>query len=62
MQTVVIAETPDWMKYLEIPPTDHTVEKIDTILAKRMKEFMRTRKEKSSIQTIDTHLYLCLYN
>ncbi len=46
MQTVEMVETPDWMKYLETPPTDHVVEKIDTILAKRMKEFMRTRKNK----------------
>ncbi len=37
----------DWAQYLETPQVNRKVEKIDAILAKRMKEFMRTKKRKS---------------
>jgi len=47
MDTVKIVEAPDWMKYVETPQVEHKVEKIDTILAKRMKEFMKAKKLKS---------------
>lgn len=37
----------DWMHYVETPQVNRKVEKIDTILAKRMKEFMKAKKRKS---------------
>ena len=50
-QSTTLTYQTETVRYIETPQTSHRLERIDTILEKRMREFLLARRQRQWIET-----------